>query len=146
MQSAEWECVVMGSDPAKWSVNKKPNPLANKTMDFALSIIKLNGKLPKNAVGEVIGRQILRSGTSVGAQYREACRARSRAEFSSKLESSLQELEETGYWLELLDRSETVAASVLEPLQQSTDEIIRIMVSSINTVKRGIPQKPGSKA
>jgi four helix bundle protein len=136
----------MGNASEKWSVNKKPNPLADKTMDFALSIIRLYGKLPKNAVGEVIGRQILRSGTSVGAQYREACRARSRAEFSSKLESSLQELEETGYWLELLDRSEMVATPILEPLQQSTDEIIRIMVSSINTVKRGIPAKPVSKA
>jgi four helix bundle protein len=139
------EVSVMDSESVKWSVNKKPNALAEKTMDYALDIIRLYGKLPRNAVGDVIGRQMLRSGTSVGAQYREACRARSRAEFSSKLESGLQELEESGYWIELLDRSETLPTSTLRPLQESTDELLRILVSSINTVKRGMPSKAGSK-
>ena len=73
-----------------------------RTKKFALRIVKLFTSLPKTAQAQVIGKQVLRSGTSVGAQYREACRSRSSAEFISKIQSSLQELDETAYWLELL--------------------------------------------
>jgi len=73
-----------------------------RTKQFALRIIKLFSSLPKTAVAQVIGKQVLRSGTSVGAQYREACRSRSNSEFISKMTSSLQELDETTYWLDLL--------------------------------------------
>ena len=76
--------------------------LKSRTKSYALRIIKLFKSLPKTVEAQVIGKQILRSGTSVGAQYREACRSRSTAEFISKIESSLQELDETAYWLELL--------------------------------------------
>lgn len=113
----------------------KSGQLAERTMNFALSVVRLQGKLPRNPVGDVIGRQVLRSATSVGAQYREACRARTPAEFVSKLESSMQELEETGYWLELLQRSETLPATLIQPLAQECDEISRMMVASIRTVK-----------
>lgn len=81
-------------------------------------MIKLCGTLPKSMPADVIGRQILRSGTSVGAQYREACRARSTAEFISKIESALQELDETQYWLELLIDSGIVKADRLSGLVQ----------------------------
>ena len=73
-----------------------------RTKRFALRIIQLCDTLPRNSAGLVLGRQILRSGTSPGAQYREAQRAKSTADFISKIEGALQELEETAYWLELL--------------------------------------------
>ena len=76
--------------------------LKSRTQKFALRIIKLFSSLPKTSEAQVIGKQVLRSGTSVGAQYLEACRARSTSEFISKMQSSLQELDETSYWLELL--------------------------------------------
>ena len=79
-----------------------PTDLKNRTKTYALRIIKLYQTWPKSGEAQVIGKQILRSGTSVGAQYREACRAKSPADFINKMEGSLQELDETGYWLELL--------------------------------------------
>ncbi|MGH9900349.1 MAG: four helix bundle protein, partial [Pyrinomonadaceae bacterium] len=80
----------------------KNQDLRQRTKAFALRIVKMYAALSKSAEAQVIGRQVLRSGTSVGAHYREACRARSDADFISKIEGSLQELEETIYWLELL--------------------------------------------
>ena len=78
-----------------------------RTKEFSLRIIRMYAALPKSTVGQVIGKQILRSGTSVGAYYREASKARSTAEFVSKLVGAQQELKETAYWLELLSESET---------------------------------------
>ncbi len=80
--------------------------LKKRTKKFALRIIRLYSSLPKSTEAQVIGKQVLRSGTSVGAHYREACRSRSNAEFISKIEGGLQELEETIYWLELLIESD----------------------------------------
>ena len=79
-----------------------PLDLKVRTKQFALRIIRLYTSLPKTTEAQVIGKQVLRSGTSVGAQYREAQRAKSDADFINKVEGSLQELDETGYWLELL--------------------------------------------
>ncbi len=79
--------------------------LKTRTKRFALRIIRLFAALPKSVEAQVLGKQLLRSGTSVGAHYREGHRARSNAEFISKLEAGLQELEETSYWLELLSGS-----------------------------------------
>ena len=83
----------------------------------------------------MIGKQVLRSGTSVGAQYREAARARSDAEFISKIESATQELEETIYWLELLVEAEIFSAQKLQNLQTEADELMSILVASVKTVK-----------
>jgi four helix bundle protein len=83
----------------------------------------------------VIGRQIVRSGTSVGAQYREASRARSAAEFISKMESATQELDETTYWLELLQESGVVQERLLRELHNEADELIRVFVASVRTAK-----------
>ena len=77
--------------------------LKARTKDFAIRIVRLYSALPKTTEAQVIGKQFVRSGTSVGAQYREAQHAKSDADFVSKIEGSLQELEETSYWLELLD-------------------------------------------
>ena len=114
---------------------EKDRDLKERTKKFALRIIKLFSALPKTTEAQVIGKQILRSGTSVGAQYREACRARSNAEFVSKIESSLQELDETSYWLELLTEAEIVKAEKLKNLQDETKELTAIFVSSVKTMK-----------
>src|ERR1700733_12741875 len=78
------------------------SPLKDRTKQYAIRAIRVYMALPKSTLGQVLGKQLLRSGTSVGAQYREALHARSRVEFASKIESSLQELEESLYWLELI--------------------------------------------
>ena len=86
--------------------------------------------------GGVLGRQLLRSGTSVGANYREACRARSIAEFVSKMEGGLQEVDESAYWIELLVSARTVSAGKVAELIGETEELISIFVSSIRTAKQ----------
>ena len=106
-----------------------PPDLRVRTKAFALRIIKMFGQLPKSEVAKVLGRQVLRSGTSVGANYREAYRARSRAEFISKLGDCLRELEETAYWLELLVESGVLAAKKLSALLEETDELTAIFTS-----------------
>ena len=92
--------------------------------------------LPKTTETQVIGKQVLRSGTSVGAHYREASRARSTAEFLSKIEAGLQELEETAYWLELLVESEIVEATRLNDLQQEANELTAILVTCAKNAKQ----------
>ncbi len=113
-----------------------PTNLRNRTKTYALRMIKLYQILPKNGEAQVIGKQILRSGTSVGAQYREACRAKSPADFISKMEGSLQELDETGYWLELLAESGIMPTDQLADLQKENSELTAIFVTSVRTAKR----------
>jgi four helix bundle protein len=91
--------------------------------------------LPKTTEAQVLGRQVLRSGTSVGANYREAYRSRSHSEFIAKAGDSLKEIEETAYWLELLEESSIAAAERLRDLRQETDELIAIFVSIIKKAK-----------
>jgi four helix bundle protein len=110
--------------------------LRNRTKNFALRIIKLYASLPRVAVAQTLGKQLLRSGTSVGANYREACRARSNAEFVSKLGESLKELEETSYWLELLGDSATIPPQRLSLLSDETSQLIAIF-TSISKKARG---------
>ncbi|HQX54430.1 MAG TPA: four helix bundle protein [Pyrinomonadaceae bacterium] len=109
--------------------------LKSRTKQFALRIIKLFRSLPISSDAQVIGKQVLRSGTSVGAQYREACRSRSDSEFISKMSSSLQELDETAYWLEILVEGDFVIAEKLKGLQDETEQLIAIFVTSIKTAK-----------
>lgn len=109
--------------------------LASRTKAFAVRIIRLYSALPHDEVSRVVGKQLLRSGTSPGAHCREAFRSRSDAEWISKLEVALQELDETLYWLELLVESEIVPASRLASLMQEIDELIAIVVASLKTVK-----------
>jgi four helix bundle protein len=110
--------------------------LRPRTTAYALRIIRLYGSLPKTTEAQVMGRQLLRSGTSVGAHYREATRARSRAEFVSKIEGALQELDESSYWLELLGQSGIVSKQLLADLCTETDELIAIFTTSAMTAKR----------
>ncbi|HVS21403.1 MAG TPA: four helix bundle protein [Pyrinomonadaceae bacterium] len=110
--------------------------LRKRTKLFALRIIKLHASLPKSTEGQVLGKQVLRSGTSVGAHYREAKRARSTAEFVSKIEGALQELDETIYWLELLTESRIVPESRLTSLKGEAEELMKILVTSAKTAKK----------
>jgi four helix bundle protein len=114
---------------------KEEGDLRERTKHFALRIIRMFGQLPKNTVAQVLGKQVLRSGTSVGANYREAHRGRSKAEFIAKVGDSLRELEETAYWLELLVEGRIIAASKLEPLRRETDELTAIFVTILKRSK-----------
>jgi four helix bundle protein len=114
---------------------KKPEDLKTRTKAFALRIIKLYVALPKRTEAQVMGKQVLRSGTSVGAHCRESVRARSDAEVISKIEGGLQELEETQYWLELLAESGTVPEDRLSSLLQEADELTAILVTCVKKVK-----------
>jgi len=110
--------------------------LRERTVQFALRIIKLCNAVGSSGALGTIGRQLLRSGTSVGAQYREACRARSTAEFISKMESASQELDESMYWLDLLARGNMIKPKRLEPLNKEANELMAIFVASVRTAKR----------
>jgi four helix bundle protein len=112
------------------------NTLRDRTKAFALRVIRLYTALPKSELARILGRQVVRSGTSPGAHCREAFRARSDAEMISKLETALQEMDETIYWLELLIDSQIVRRRQLEPLIVEANEIIAILVSSVKTIKR----------
>jgi four helix bundle protein len=109
--------------------------LKERTREFALRAIHTCAALPKSVVAQTLGRQLLRSGTSVGAHYREGTRSRSHAEFVSKLEGALQELEESRYWLELLEAERLVPAPVLAPLVREADELTAMIIASVRTVK-----------
>ena len=111
--------------------------LKQRTKQFALRIIKMYVSLPKSPEAQVMGEQVLRSGTSVAANYREACRARSPAEFRSKMGIVEQELDETLLWLELLVESDVVPETKMKELVAESDELIRIVVASIKTSKKG---------
>jgi len=111
------------------------NDLRDRTRAFALRIIRLAEALPASLAGRVIGSQVIRSGTSVGAQYREASRSRSNAEMISKIDSVLQELDETSYWLELLGDAKIVRAARLQPLHHEADELTAIFVTIAKKLK-----------
>ena len=123
------------NDEVKTMNDIERRDLRKRTKLFALRIIKLYASLPKSTEAQVLGKQLLRSGTSVGAHYREAKRARSTAEFISKVEGALQELDET-IWLELLSESQIVPESRLTSLKSESEELMKIPVASAKTAKK----------
>lgn len=106
-----------------------------RTKRYALQIIRLYEKLPLKTVAQVIGRQMLRSGTSVGANFREAHRARSTAEFIAKLGDCLKELEETAYWLELLADAAIVASAEIAAPADETNQLTAILTSIVKKIR-----------
>ena len=98
--------------------------LRQRTKKFGLQIVRMFSGLPKTTEAQVLGKQVLRSGTSVGANYREAYRARSRAEFIAKCGDSLRELEETAYWLELLVDGRIIPAHELSTVWEECNELM----------------------
>lgn len=115
-----------------------------RTKRLALRVLKLAEALPHGESARVIGRQLIRSGTSVGANYRAACRARSRADMIAKLGIVEEEADETLYWLELLVESGLVPEVRLTDLLHETDELLAMTVASIKTL-RAKRQRPRSK-
>lgn len=116
-------------------MKQKEPDLRKRTLDFALRIVRMFASLPKMAPAAVLGKQVLRSGTSVGANYREAYRGRSKAEFIAKCGDSLRELEETAYWLELLVEGDVVAAGRLASLRQECHELTAIFVTIVRRAR-----------
>jgi len=109
--------------------------ISERTRDFALRTIKLCAALPSGRTTDVIARQLLKSGTSPGAHFREALRARSHAEYVAKLNGGLMELEETLYWLEIVEGAKLITARRLEPMKHETNELISIFVTLIKRWK-----------
>ena len=107
---------------------------------FTLRVIQLTEALPKEQVANVIGRQLLRSGTSVGANYRAACRAKSPADFISKMGIVEEEADESLFWMELLVEAELMDEQRLQDLMKEADEILAITVSSIKTARNRNPK------
>lgn len=116
--------------------NETPQDLRTRTSEFALRIIKLYVSLPKSTVAQVIGKQVLRSGTSIGAHYREGHRAKSDADIINKFETALQELDETDYWLDLLVKADIVPAQKLEALIKETNELLAIFTAIVTKIKK----------
>lgn len=116
---------------------KRPRQdLRKRLKEYALRILKLYDSLPKHGSVHIVTHQLVRSGTSPGAQYREACRAKSNADFISKLEGALQELDESDGWLELLIEGKYVPKNKLQPLRDETNELIAIFVTMVVNAKK----------
>jgi four helix bundle protein len=110
--------------------------LKKRTKEFALRILRLVDTLPKTTAGRSLASQIVRSATSVAANYRAACRAKSTADFIGKMGIVEEEADETLFWLELLEESELVTAEKLTAIKQEADELIAITIASIKTARR----------
>ena len=116
-------------------MKKDSDGLKLRTKEFALRIIRLYRSLPRTDDARVLGKQLLRSGISIGANYCAACRARSRPEFIAKLGIVLEEADETTFWLDLLQEASIFPAEKLRPLTHEANELVSIFVSSIRTAK-----------
>jgi four helix bundle protein len=110
--------------------------LKKRTKAFALRVLKLVDTLPKTTAGRALASQIVRSGTSLAANYRAACRARSTADFIAKMGIVEEEAHETLFWLELLEEAQLVPAAKLPAIKRETNELIAITVASIKTARR----------
>jgi four helix bundle protein len=119
----------------------KHQNLQIRTKQFALEVIKFCEALPKDETSRILAWQLLRSGTSVGANYRAACRAKSKPAFISKMGDVLEEADESGYWVELLVDSGKVDQQEVAPLLAEANELVAIAISPINTAKRNAGTK-----
>ncbi len=117
------------------------NNLKDRTKKFALRIVTLVRTLPKDIVGQTFARQLIRSGTSVAANYRATQRARSKAEFIAKMGIVLEEADETVFWLEMLIETNLVSPEKLEPLLKEANEVTSIIVTSIQTARKNKAKK-----
>ncbi len=117
----------------------------NRTKKLALRVIKLVEALPKGQTAEIIGKQLLRSATSVGANYRAACRGKSQADILHKMAIVEEEADEALYWMELLIESEIISEAKLSSLMSETNEITAMTVASIKTLRANQSGNPKSK-
>jgi four helix bundle protein len=118
--------------------------LMGRTKEFALKVVSLVEELPRGRSAEVLGRQLLRSGTSVGANYRAACRARSRKEFIAKMGIVEEEADESEFWLELLAERGVLDSTRVATLRHEAGQLVAIAVSSIRTARRAPRSNPQS--
>jgi four helix bundle protein len=128
----------MNAEVRSQSAEVKPavdGDLKARTRQFAIRVIRLYRALRRSEEARVIGNQLLRSGTSIGANYRAACRARSKAEFVAKLGIVLEEADETVFWLELLPEVGLTPPELITPLVQEANELVSIFVASLRTAK-----------
>ena len=109
--------------------------LKNRTKKFALNIIKLANDLPKNSVGRIIETQLVKAGTSVGANYRAACRAKSNADFVYKINIVEEESDETQFWLELIIEAGLLKEDLVNPILKEAKELTAIFTSAGKTAK-----------
>jgi four helix bundle protein len=112
--------------------------LKKRTKRFGLRVMKLVAALPKTIEGKAVGNQLVRAGTSVGANYRAACRARSKAEFTARLGVVEEEADESAYWLEIIIEGRLMKAGLVEPLLGEANELVAIMTSSRITTNRNM--------
>jgi four helix bundle protein len=104
--------------------------------EFAVQVVRCYGKLPKSDEGRLLGRQFLRAGTSTAANYRAACRAKSEADFTSKLGTVVEEADETLFWLELLEEASVCPGALVAWVKTEADELLRIFGTSLTTARR----------
>ncbi|WP_269539335.1 four helix bundle protein [Cerasicoccus fimbriatus] len=116
-------------------MQKSERDLSERTFQYARRVVRLFSALPKSTVAQVLGKQLLRSGTSVGANYREAERGRSKAEFISTMGICLRELNESEYWLQLLNAENIFPADKLEPIIAETKQLTAIFTTIIKKSK-----------
>jgi four helix bundle protein len=112
--------------------------LIKRTMNFAVRIVKMTDHLPKNEMGDVLAHQILRSATSVGANYRAACRFKSKKDFINKLKIVEEEMDETLYWLSLIEECELIKPEKLGQLKAEANELLAIFITSLKTAKENL--------
>jgi four helix bundle protein len=123
------------------ATNDAPQDLRTRTTEYALRIVRLYSSLPKSTEAQTLGRQVLRSGTSVGAHYREGHRAKSDADIVNKFGTLLQELDETDFWLDLLVRAGIVSTQKAGPLIKETNELIAIFTTIVTKIKKRMNKK-----
>ena len=121
------------------------NLFKQRTKQLALRIIKMVDALPKTKTTDVLGRQLIRSGTSIGANYRAACRGKSTADVIAKLRIVEEEADESAYWMELLIGAKLIAESRLSELLRETNEIVAMTVASIRTLQRRNGSSPSNR-
>jgi four helix bundle protein len=117
------------------AIGMTPDELRHRTQTFAIEVIKLARSLPADFVTAHLARQLMRSGTSVGANYRSSCRAKSPADFIAKMSTVEEEADETGYWLELLIETNVVSPRAAAALISEAEQLTRIVVASIKTAR-----------
>ena len=127
--------MLMGIYDSRFSISKNMDKeqMKKRTKEFALQIILVANKLPKGTLSFTIKKQLIRSGTSVAANYRAVCRARSDADFINKLGVVIEEADETAFWLELIVESKLLSRELVDPALREADEITAMMVTSRNT-------------
>jgi four helix bundle protein len=123
----------------------QPEQLKARTKQFAIRIVRVFKSLPKNDEARIIGKQLLRAGTSVAANYRAVCRSRSKAEFVSKMSVVVEEADETAFWLELLFETSIIAEARLRHLLTEANELLAIFAASLWTAReRRTGQSPNA--